>query len=216
MERTCVWCGKTYQYDTYNLNRKDFLKNFCSKRCSKKYDEQRFYAFKSNNHCERHKRQKISYKGECWDCYCEPFLEELKEIHRIKCKWRLAFRGFKMIPTFRSNDSDDWRGSRAPFEQSLVYMKMRWVVYVKFYINNKNGKIRPLVVGKSGSKSVNSSGTDLNFSNNVEDGEARRFLSENKDLEWEKRFVMIKSCFTEKGAYKLESKIKRKFDLFSS
>ena len=57
---------------------------------------------------------------------------------------------FKFVPTFREQDSDDWSGAKAAFEQNLVDMKVSWFVYI-----DKDGDVKPLVVGKSGSLLVN-------------------------------------------------------------
>ena len=126
--------------------------------------------------------------------------------------------GFELYPTFRTQDSEVWSNALQAFEHSLVEANIGWFVYIKFYIDyNLNGlPIRkPLVVGKTGSKLVNKSGTDVCFSTDVSDGPARRFLSE-EGLEWDKTVVAICKCKSEDLAFSLEKEISRKFMLFNS
>ena len=120
---------------------------------------------------------------------------------------------FQLVPTFRTQESENWEGTRAAFEQNLVDLRVGWFVYIKFYINENN--IKPLVVGKSGSLLVNSNGSDVSFSKNIEDGPARRFLYESK-LEWYKTEIAICKCDNEKEAYEIEKNIRNKYNLFSS
>lgn len=121
---------------------------------------------------------------------------------------------FLVYPTFRKQNSKNWRGAKVPFEQNLVDGNIGWFVYIKFYIN-KNDEIKPLVCGKSGSKLVNSNGSDISFSENVEDGPARRFLSE-ESLEWCKTQIAILKCDSEREAYEKESFYIKKLNLFGS
>lgn len=118
--------------------------------------------------------------------------------------------GFKLYSTFRIQESNDWSGSRQAFEQSLVDAGIRWFIYIKFDENN-----HPLVIGKSGSLLVNSRGSDISFSTDVNDGPARRFLHENS-IQWNKTQIAIKKCNSEKEAYILESKLQRMYNLFGS
>ena len=123
-------------------------------------------------------------------------------------------KGFKLYPTFRSQDSDNWNGAKAAFEQSLVDANINWFVYIKFFID-KTGKIRPLVIGKSGSLKVNSNGSDVSFSTDVNDGPARRFLMESSAA-WDKTQIAILPCYNENDSLKIESKIAKEYSLFES
>lgn len=122
--------------------------------------------------------------------------------------------GFKLYPTFRTQESDNWNRARNAFEQSLVDANINWFVYIKFYID-KNGNIKPLVVVKSGSLNVNINGSDVSFSVDVNDGPARRFLND-KNLQWCKTQIAILPCFNEAVAYEIESKIVKEYALFES
>lgn len=122
--------------------------------------------------------------------------------------------GFKLYPTFRTQESDNWADARNAFEQSLVDANINWFVYIKFYID-KNGNIKPLVVGKSGSLNVNANGSDVSFSVDVNDGPARRFLND-ENLDWCKTQISILPCSNEAVAYEIESKIVKEHALFES
>jgi hypothetical protein len=89
-----------------------------------------------------------------------------------------------------------------------------WFVYVKFYVG-KGGRIRPLVVGKSGSMRVNASGSDVNFSTAVTDGNARVFLHENGHS-WYHDYILIKKFYREADAYAFETKIMNRFNMHGS
>lgn len=115
--------------------------------------------------------------------------------------------GFKLYPTFRTQDSEDWTGAREAFEQSLVESDISWFVYIKFDELN-----RPLVAGKSGSRLVNEN-TDVSFSTDINDGPARRYLQENS-LNWCKTQIAICSCNSEEEAYILEENILENYNLF--
>ena len=123
-------------------------------------------------------------------------------------------KGFKFYPTFRTQDSEDWNCAGNAFEQSLIDEKITWFIYIKFYINSEN-KIKPLVVGKSGSLLVNSNGSDLNFSTNPEDGPARKFLYDI-GLNWDKTRIAILKCNTELEALEKEKYYLDKLNLFGS
>ena len=125
---------------------------------------------------------------------------------------------FEFYPTFRTQDSDDWSNASQAFERSLVEASIGWFVYIKFYIDrNSNDELvrKPLVVGKTGSKLVNKSGTDVCFSTDISDGPARRFLSE-ENLDWDKTVIAICKCESELEAYQLESEIEKCYNLFRS
>ena len=125
--------------------------------------------------------------------------------------------GFKLYPTFRTQDSYSWSGgTKQAFEQSLIDDGISWFVYIKFYLD-KQGNSKPLVCGKSGSLLVNSNGSDLSFSTDINDGPARRFLAENSGKYlWDKTKVAILACSSEKEAYELERKYLEELNIFGS
>lgn len=185
---------------------------YCSSRCEINRIEERFQAFKHNNDCSTHKFDQLTYKGECWSCYRIDWLDYSRKIKPSK-RLLLRFYGFEIIPTFR-NSQEAWAGDRVVFEEFLAHARIKWFVYIKFY-ENKQGKIRPMVVGKSGSRLVNSGGSDLSFSTAMEHGPARKFINLNGFI-WHYDCIAIKTCRTSRAAYKLERKIAERFDLFES
>lgn len=136
------------------------------------------------------------------------FIEKLKTIETFK------YENIQVIPTFRTKESENWTGSKNAFEQSLADMNINWFTYVKFYID-KNQVVRPFVVGKTGSLLVNSSGSDVSFSTDINDVPARRFLNEiNRN--WDKTQILIIPAKSEKQSYFFEYQIVKIFDLFES
>ena len=125
----------------------------------------------------------------------------------------------QLLPTFRTQDSQDWTGAKNAFEQSLVDADIHWFTYIKFYIDNKkkteDAVIRPLVVGKSGSLLVNNSGSDLSFSTDINDGPARKFLND-ENLQWDKTQILIIKAKSERQALFYEWKIADVYELFES
>lgn len=197
----CIWCKRIHVRRS----------NFCSSKCKNLYADERYQSFKHNNRCQYHKFQKLTYKNQCWSCYKEEQTE--MKIPKMKGSFLLRMHGFKTIPTFRTS-KDNWNGNKIAFEQFLYDNNVRWFVYVKFYKGN-GSRIKPIVVGKSGSIKVNASGSDLNFSTAFNDGTARQFMHYNK-FEWHYDHIMIRKCRSESKAYSLETKIMNKFDLFGS
>lgn len=126
----------------------------------------------------------------------------------------ISFPNFIIVPTFRPQHSESWHGIRGAFEHHLVDLGIKWFVYIKFYIDSI-GNIKPLVVGKSGSLSVNVSGSDLSFSTAVEDGPSRRFLHDC-NLEWWKENIAIRNFDDECDALEYEQHIAKKYKLFQS
>lgn len=122
--------------------------------------------------------------------------------------------GFGIYPTFRAQDSENWKGVLQAFEQNLVENEISWFVYIKFYID-KNNEIKPLVCGKTGSKLVNVSGSDVSFSTDIKYGPARRFLQE-EGFEWCKTQIAILKCDSEEEAYKKELFYIKELNLFRS
>ncbi len=128
---------------------------------------------------------------------------------------RLWLAGFRPFPTLRTSTSS-WAGDKLAFEQTLVDARVKWFVYVKFYVScDGRNKTVPLVIGKSGSRLVNHNGSDLNFSVNVNDGPARRFLAKHR-LSWNHDLIYVKKCRSEQEAYAIERKFKEKWDLYGS
>lgn len=129
----------------------------------------------------------------------ENFKRQWNETHEKLTDFALP-DGFFMVLTFRSTSSEDWSGgAQQAFEQHLVELGVEWFVYIKFYITH-DGKVLPLVAGKSGSMTVNSTGSDLNFSMDVSDGPARCFLVE-EGLQWHKTSIAVLPCSDEQEAY---------------
>ena len=167
----------------------------------------------------------MSYKGKCWSCIKDRIInkEIIQNIDLINFTLQIQQdypnNTIFIQQTFRTQDSKDWSGgAKQIFEQSLFEKEITWFAYIKFYIktNDKN-YIKPLVVGKSGSKEVNSQGSDVNFSENVEDGPARRLLYDSNGLySWDKTKILIISCNSEEEALKIEKEIKEKYNLFYS
>lgn len=121
----------------------------------------------------------------------------------------------QIIPTFRSQDATSWAGARAAFEQNLVDQNIGWFAYVKFYIDKNKGQKRPIVVGKTGSCLVNSAGTDVSFSVDINDGPARLLLHETEQ-QWDQTQILVVKAKSEKQALFLEWKISKTFNLFES
>lgn len=211
-ENKCIWCKRIYRKSNAENS-----KYFCSLKCENLYNNEKYQVFKHNNVCKKHKNTILTYKNECWGCYKEKIRnEKIRSIKKLLITNYLSLNliyGFEIIPTFR-NSTNSWSGDKPAFEQSLIDKKVGWFVYIKFYVD-KNNKIRPIVVGKSGSLKVNASGSDLNFSLNNEDGPSRRFIN-SSNSNWCYDFIMIRRVRTEKKAYNLERKIMNKYGFFGS
>ena len=148
----------------------------------------------------------------CWSCFKEKFICNYDNlfITHIKKIYPLAF----VQSTFRIQKSIDWIDASLAFEKNLLEKEIKWFSYIKFYINNNN-KILPLVSGKTGSLLVNSSGSDVNFSEDISHGPARKLLKEN-NLEWDKTQILIISANSENGAYIIKKYLKNNYNLLSS
>lgn len=121
----------------------------------------------------------------------------------------------QLVPTFRTQDSENWTRAKEAFEKRLLELNINWFTYIKFYIDPKTKNIRPLVIGKSGSKFVNSSGSDLSFSTDINDGPARQFLYDIGSS-WDKTQVLIIKAKSEQQALFYEWKISDVYRLFES
>ena len=148
----------------------------------------------------------INLRYESWDNYKIKF--KIKEYKKLKDYNTL------IIPTFRYQNSNSWKKSRQAFEQYLVDNNIIWFVYIKFYIN-KNIESKPLVVGKTGSKLINASGSDVVFDLKDSGGPARQFLNDY-NLNWDKTKILIIKAESKLQALKIESEISTKYELFNS
>lgn len=119
-------------------------------------------------------------------------------------------------PTFRSQESLYWE-NRSAFEKDLIDKNIGWFVYIKFYIDKLNKESKPLVVGKTGTKLVSNSNTDISFDYEKYSDRHRRpariFLKET-NTDWDKTYILIIKCNTELKALKLEKEIGESFNLF--
>ena len=149
-----------------------------------------------------------------WKEYKEKFKTKIELNNSFVDEIKLMYPNAFIQTTFRIQDSDNWVSARQAFEQDLVNMNINWFVYIKFYFNKEN-KIKPLVVGKSGSLNVNVNGSDVSFSTDINDGPARKFLND-ENLQWCKTQILIIPCENENKAYNVEKFIFNKFNLFQS
>lgn len=234
-EQTCEKCGNKFNSIfnmnicngciTSNTNKNNFKLDQICKKCNKIFHST--FIMDTGPCCNENLNQnsfkiidnelyyldKVKNNYVPWREYKEEFLKQNLNIRNLNC----IPEGFKLYLTFRLQDSENWSGSRQAFEQNLIDNNISWFVYIKFYINNENNEIKPLVIGKFGSLLVNSTGSDLNFSENVEDGPARRFLKEsNGQFQWYKEQIAILKCNTSQEAYCLEKKYLKIFNCFGS
>ena len=236
----CIWCRK--YFDIRDTKSKIDTRYFCSFKCQQAYNKNKFQSFKNNNKCSKHPFQKLTFKNRCWGCYREKFYNNMLDIlnyYKVKKLLFLKLKGFVFYPTFRTSE-DSWGGDKIAFEQNLKDHNVKWFIYIKFCITDNSIKINknfikcnknnfnkillknylndslcPLVVGKSGSSLVNNSGSDLNFSINPKDGPAREYLKET-NRKWCYDLIAIKKLKNQKQAYKAESKIMNKLNIFGS
>ncbi len=82
-----------------------------------------------------------------------------------------------------------WKyGKHNEFEKSLVDGNLHYFTYIKFYLDN--GKKYALVAGKTGSRNVNSRGSDVRFREHPYEGAAKDWLFEN-NKEWCQTEILI-------------------------
>lgn len=186
--------------------------NWCSKRCKKWWEVESHQVIRHNNRCKRHKYCRITYRNKCILCLKEEWQEKHPKIRISGCLY-LKLHGWKLIPTMRTSYSS-WSGDKIVFNSLLQEYGYRWIVYVKMYCPEK-GIAKPIVVGKSGSLSVNASGCDLSFSTDTSHGPARKKLARERKT-WYYDYIWVKGTISERKAYHLESKIMRKMNLFGS
>ena len=141
-----------------------------------------------------------------WDEYRKHFEQNL-----VPLEW---FKNWLVIPTFRAPNSTTLAGAKQPFEQLLVNLNIRWFVYIKMY-EGHDGLLRPLVVGKSGSTLVNVGGSDVNFSTDVDDGPARRYLKDG-GFNWCFGQILVLPVNDEEEAYRVEHEVTLQTHLFQS
>ena len=137
----------------------------------------------------------------CWECFKESF---------NSLEYDILFKDYKWVNTYRN--LNNWSGARNAFEERLKELNVRWFTYIKFYINEN--KIKPIIVGMSGSELVNASGSDVNF-NMTQNSPGRLFLKEN-NYEFYTDAIMIKSFNTKQESLNEEKFIKEKYNLFYS
>lgn len=82
-------------------------------------------------------------------------------------------------------------------------------------LSEQKQTVSTLVVGKTGSLVVNSSGTDVSFSMDISHGPARRFLQE-EHFEWDKSRILVIPCDDESIALNIEKSMHDEYGLFYS
>lgn len=128
---------------------------------------------------------------------------------------------FEEITTFLEPDKTRWgRGKRSYFEDELQNKGYMHFAYIKFYLGDDK-KQYALVGGKTGSRKVNASGTDVYFSYNTAKGESKKWLVKN-DKKWHTTSIIIIKTFSKKDeesrkeAFEIEKDICRVFSLMES
>ena len=139
------------------------------------------------------------------------FISKIKSLDILKYS---SIDDIFLQSTFRTQESENWAGKKLAFEQDLVDKNISWITYIKFYIG-KNGVIRPLVIGKTGSKLVNNVGSDVSFSTDESHGPARLFLKGN-NLLWDRTQILVIKAKSYKQALFFERIIAKTFNLFES
>lgn len=102
------------------------------------------------------------------------------------------------------------------YEQELVDKGVKHFAYIKFFSDGKD--YYGIVAGKSGSRIVNQSGTDISFSIKTTDGPSRRFL-EQKKYKWVESEVLVCEGLSPndpKDAFEVERDLKEMFNLNGS
>ena len=157
---------------------------------------------------------KLFYHNIDWEEYKKNF-KQLDNYHdEIIDKY-----GFVMEPTFRTQDSMSWGESSGAFERYLLDKGYTHIVYIKYYID-RDGNIKPIVCGITGSYNVNLSGTDIDFGyydagRSEYATPARKFLSD-EGFAWYKEHVAILNVNTRKEAEELEMYLQNEYKLFGS
>lgn len=149
-----------------------------------------------------------------WNEYKEKFKIKIEASNNFIDDIKSIYPNAFIQTTFRTQESCNWVGARQAFEFNLIEKNINWFSYIKFYIDDC-GNIKPLVIGKTGSLNVNINGTDVSFSEYVNDGPARKFLND-ENLQWCKTQILIIPCEDKNKAYNVEKFIFNKFNLFQS
>lgn len=128
---------------------------------------------------------------------------------------------YEEITTYLEPGKIRWgREKRKCFEQSIENKGYMHFAYIKFYIGD-NKEPYALVAGKTGSRSVNTSGTDIYFSYNTKKGESKEWLVKS-NKKWHTTSVLAIKTFTtdkydsRKEAFQIEKDICRAFSLKES
>lgn len=163
------------------------------------------YAWGLMNYCEKHPKEKRNFNfnniSKCWGCIKESITLEGQEV-LFNGLWQSTYR-----KTYNSSLG------QSAMEAELVDKKIGWFAYIKGYLDYSNKWI-PLVVGKTGSKLVQSSGTDIRFLVNG-DKPARIFLQE-LNLIWDTSKIIVIPTVDKSSALELERFIQKKYNLFLS
>lgn len=139
----------------------------------------------------------------------------LCELENSKYKGR-----YKIYNTYLEQDEDKWhRGKLNEFEQSLVDDKLYYFAYIKFYLDD--GKEYALVAGKSGSRNVNNSGSDVRFYVYPKKGAAKEWLYKNNKQWCQTEILIIRTIaeeknISEKEAFEIEKYLVNTFGIFES
>ena len=217
------WCDKC-QKETYHLNNVCIKCHPSSSQWKPSFEEINgilYYYYKTTKQYVPWNDYKAKFNRKRLTKDVESFIDSLKSLDIFQPKNMGPVGTYdldeiiQLYPTFRTQDSENWEGVRSAFEQNLVENNIGWFVYIKFYID-QSGNIKPLVVGKSGSLNVNTNGSDVTFSTDIDHGPSRRFLIETEGAEWDKTQILIIKAKSEKQALFYERKIANVYGLFES
>lgn len=139
-------------------------------------------------------------------------LDKLQFYQEVKQRFPDAF----IQRTYR--EERNTRAGQYMMEQDLVDKGITYLVFVKFYINNDTKEIKPLVVGESASKLVNTYGTDIGFSLDDQDQSCtgRYFINSNDDLDWFRDEVLIIPFHSKDSAFSHEQLLIQNYVLCQS
>ena len=125
---------------------------------------------------------------------------------------------YECCSTYLEQNAVRWRrGKHSDFEKSL--MGMKYFAYIKFYLDDD--VMYALVAGKSGSRRVNGSGSDVRFREYPYKGKAKAWLYEQKK-QWCKTEILVIPAIAEEDeenkneALEIERYLVKTFGLFQS